>query len=151
MLSPNIYWNIFLNIGGGIVFVFLLVAYPLGYFFLARPFGRRFKRIGEGVFEKGIPFFSWGFRVTGFAWNIVLQPYRQKEMRNRLAARFIKGRFKYQERIYGNVNFRKEASPFQIVLAYVLTYGMIFFLLYVYLFLIHDFVFFREFAKARRG
>lgn len=151
MFSPNIYWSVFLDIGGTFLLIFIFVVYPLAYFILGRSFDRNFKRIGEGFFEEGIPLFSLGFRVIGFAWDIVLQPYRHKKIKNRLAERFVKGHFQHQEKIYGKVDFRKDASRFQVVLAYLLTYGMIFIGVYAALYLFHDLILFREFTQVKRG
>jgi len=150
MRSPNPYWNIFFTILGPISLLWLVLAYPLGYFFLYRPFDRRFERIGIETLERGSPY-SPIARTIGYAWIIAFEPWRDKKIKNRVLARFVHSQFEYQARMFGPVNFRKAATPFQIAVAYFITYGMVYLFLFGVLFIFHDFVLFREFAKANRG
>jgi len=148
--SPNPYWNIFFTIVGPISLLWLVLVYPLAYFFLYRPFDRRFERIGIETIERGWPY-GGGIRTVGYAADIVLEPWRGKKIKNRVLARYVESRFEYQAHMFGPVNFRKAATPFQIGVAYFVTYGMIWSLLHTALFALHDFVLFREFSKANRG
>jgi len=108
--------------------LWLFLVCPLGYFFLYRPFDRRFKRIGIETIERGGPY-GPGIRTLGYAADIVLEPWRGKKIKNRALARYVNGRFQYQARMFGSVNFRKAATRFQIGVAYFITYGMVYFFL----------------------
>lgn len=116
-----------------------------------RPFDQKFKPVAQETLERGIPYVSQLFRIYNYAWGIVAESYRDEIIENRVGARLVSGLFEYQDRVYGKVSFRRHASRFQVGLAYILSYGWIFILIYLFFYIVHDFVLFREFAQAKRG
>jgi hypothetical protein len=127
--------------------MFLFV--PLTYFILTRPFDKKFKLINYTI-EKGVPIYSAGLRTFGTAQGILLQPYRDKPFSNRFLSEIVRRRFVYQDQLYGGrINLRESATRFQIFAAKFLWLGILICVIAMILFLIHNFILYPEFAKAR--
>jgi len=143
-LSPHPTWNIILISLGLIGSVTIFIIMPLSYILIARSFDKVFT-LKNCTIEKGIWIYSAGFRLWFYVLGIILQPYRYRKIKNKLFSSIVKKRFKYQDIVLGKaVDLRVHASKWQVGLAKVMVIGNAIFILWIVLFMLHDFVLFPE-------
>jgi len=130
------------------VFSTIFVIMPLAYIFFGRPFDKKFT-LKYYTIEKGIWLYSPGFRLWGYIFGIVLQPYRYRKIKNKLFSEIVKRRFTYQDRVYdGVINFRENATKGQIVLANLMVIGTVLLFVMLVLVILHDFVIYPDVGRA---
>jgi len=148
-LSPNAIWDLILGSLAWFMTAYFFIYWPLAFWFLGRPFDKKFD-IKYYVFEKNYLWFGPGVRLVSYTMGILLQPYRHKKINNKLLKRIVKGRFEYQDRAYGKViDFRKEATKFQIIISIMMHVGFFLLLLAGILLIFHDFIIYPEVGSAR--
>ena len=146
--SPSPVWSILLNGFALFWFVFLFIYWPLAYWFLGRPFDKKYK-LKYYTLEKDTWWIGPGLRLVSYTMGILLQPYRYKKIKNKLLKRVVNGRFAYQDRVYGKViDFRKDATKLQIILSIMMHVGFILLLFSGLLLLFHNFVLYPEIGQA---
>lgn len=146
--SPSPVWSIVLYGLAFFVTIYLFIYWPLAYWLLGRPFDKKFE-IKHYTFEKDTWFVGTGLRLVSYTMGILLQPYRYKKIKNKLFKRIIKGRFEYQDRIYGKiVDFRKEATKLQLIISIMMHLGYVLFMLTIFLIIFHNFVLYPEIGRA---
>lgn len=147
--SPNPIWNAILVVLSCYFVVHLFVLWPLAYFLVGRPFDREFT-IKYYTIEKGPWFIGPGIRLAHYVFGIVLQSFRYKDIKSKLFSEIVKRRFAYQDKMYGTViDFRQHASKMQLILVYIFWYGTIVLFIAAILLLLHNFILYPEFAKAK--
>ena len=147
-LSPNPVWDLFFSSMAWILAALIFIYWPLAYWLLGRPFDKKYE-IKYPTIEKGTWWIGPGIRLVHYTAGILLQPYRQKKIKNKLFKRIIKGRFDYQDRLYGKViDFRKDATKTQIVLSVIMWVGFVLLVISSFLFVFHNFVLYPEIGRA---
>ena len=95
-------------------------------------------------------FISTGARLTGYTVGILLQPFRNKNIKNKLFSEIVRRIFNYQDKSYGQIiDFRAHATGFQKFISCFLWFGFIVLLLTGFLLIFHDFIIFPEVGRAR--
>ena len=146
--SPSPVWNVILYSLAFYVFVLIFIYWPLAYWFLGRPFDKKFE-IKYPTVEKGTWWVGPGIRLVNYTAGILLQPYRQKKIKNKLFKRIVKGRFDYQDRLYGKViDFRKAATKTQVILSVMMWVGFLLLMVAIFLVIFHNFVLYPEIGRA---
>jgi hypothetical protein len=148
-MSPNPIWNTILITLSLISFTNIFIFVPVAYFLLGRPFDKKYE-IKYFTIERGLWFVSAGVRTASYALGILLQPYRERKINNKLFAEIVKRRFVYQDRAYGKkVDFTEHASKLQKIISLLFWLGAIAVLLMLIAFGIHDFILYPEVSRAR--
>lgn len=148
-MSPNPIWNTTLITLSLISFTNIFIFVPVAYFLLDRPFDKKYE-IKYFTIEKGLWFVSAGVRTASYALGILLQPYRERKINNKLFAGIVRRRFAYQDRVYGKkVDFTEHASKLQKIISYLFWLGAIAVLLMLIAFGFHDFIVYPEVGRAR--
>ena len=147
-LSPDPTWNIILMSLGLATIFFVFIIQPLAYIFIVRRFDKKYT-LKNYTFEKGFWPFSPMLRLWNYIFGIVLEPYRYREIKNKLFSEFVKRLLNYQDRVYGKtIDFRADASKGQILLANLAVTGGTLLLVMLLLFTLHDFVLYPEVGRA---
>lgn len=148
-MSPNPIWNIVLISLSFISFANIFLFVPIAYLLLGRPFDKKYKLQNYSI-EKGLWFFSAGVRTASYALGILLQPYRDKKVKNQLFAEIVRRRFVYQDKAYGKkIDFREHATRLQKTIAVTFWLGVLVVLLMLISFGVHDFIIYPEVGRAR--
>jgi hypothetical protein len=148
-MSPDPIWNIVLIGLSLISFANIFIFVPIAYLMLCRPFDKRY-RLQNYTIEKGLWFFSAGVRIASYALGILLQPYRERKIENRLLTEFVRRRFVYQDKAYGKKeDFTESVTKLQLAISVIFWLGVLIFLLMLIAFGIHDFIVYPEVGKAR--
>ncbi len=146
--SPSSVWSIVLYGIALYVTVFLFIYWPLAYWFLGRPYDKKYE-VKYYIFEKGMLWVSPMMRLTSYTLGILLQPYRYKKIKNKLLKRIVNGRFAYQDKLYGEViDFRKDATRLQIIISVLMHLGIMLILISMLLVLFHNFILYPEVGRA---
>ena len=146
--SPSPVWSLVLNSLALYVFIYIFIYWPLAYWFLGRPFDKKFE-LKYYTIEKDTWWIGPGVRLVHYTAGILLQPYRNKKINNKLFKRIVTGRFDYQDRLYGKViDFRKQATNSQIVISVVMWVGAALLLITIFLVVFHNFILYPEVGKA---
>jgi len=147
-LSPNPVWNLVLSSLAWYTITYFFIFWPLAYWFLGRPYDKIFE-LKNYTIEKDTWFIGPGWRLASYTMGIVLQPYRGQRVRNKLLKRVVKGRFEYQDMVYGKVvDFRKKATKVQIIISYIMWIGFVLFMFTLILLLFHNFILYPEVGRA---
>ena len=146
--SPSPIWSVILYGLALYGFLLIFIYWPLAYWFLGRPFDKKFE-IKYPTVEKGTWWIGPMARLASYTLGILLQPYRNKLIKNKLFKRIVKGRFEYQDRVYGKVvDFRKEATKIQIVISIMMWVGFLLLIITMFLVIFHNFVLYPEIGRA---